>query len=52
MTDLYKEALRRALYSKSANICYLNYDHTYDRIKPRAWLEILGLLETLDIVND
>ena len=49
--DPYKKALNEALYFKDTNIKFINRGRLYDPIKPALWLQILGLLETLEIVR-
>lgn len=50
-TDPYKEALEEALFFKNTNIFYMNSGRRYDPIKPTIWLQLLGLLETLEIIQ-
>lgn len=51
MTDPYKEALEEALYFKDMNIKWMNRDSRYDSAKPIIWLQLLGLLETLEVIQ-
>lgn len=50
-TDPYKKALNEALYFKDMNIKWMNRDSRYNSSKPTIWLQLLGLFETLEIIQ-